>query len=150
MSNTLGIAEVKAYTPALRSGGNPNYANAAMPSSPADVIALGGIFKAESNHTEWVDGKIHETGFTALFPPNTKVACNFGGVDYDVDFVTDSEGNAGGRWTYAAVTSRSYHSGGIVNVMFMDGSVRSASSKIAQNTWRALGTRNGGEVSVDY
>jgi prepilin-type N-terminal cleavage/methylation domain-containing protein len=150
MSNTVGIAEVKAYTPALRGGGNPNVANAPMPASPAAVVALGGAFKADSNHAEWVDGKIHETGFTTLFPPNTKVSYNSGGADYDVDFISDSEGNAGNRWTYAAVTARSYHSAGIVNVMLMDGSVRSVSNKISINAWRALGTRNGGEVSVDY
>jgi prepilin-type processing-associated H-X9-DG protein len=149
MSNTIGIAEVKAYTPALRGGGNPNSANAPMPSSPAEVVALGGVLKADSNHTEWVDGKIHETGFTTLFPPNTKITCNSGGTDYDVDFISDSEGNAGNRWTYAAVTARSYHGGGGVNVMLMDGSVRSYSSKIAVNTWRALGTRNGGEINGD-
>jgi prepilin-type processing-associated H-X9-DG protein len=46
---------------------------------------------------------------------------------------------------YAAVTARSYHPGG-VNALFMDSSVRYIANSIDQATWRALGTRNGGEV----
>ncbi len=34
----------------------------------------------------------------------------------------------------------------LVNVLLMDGSVRSVSSTIRPGTWQALGTRNGGEV----
>jgi prepilin-type processing-associated H-X9-DG protein len=47
--------------------------------------------------------------------------------------------------TYAACTSRSYHPGG-VNVLLMDGSARFVKSSISMQTWRALGTRAGGEV----
>jgi prepilin-type processing-associated H-X9-DG protein len=61
------------------------------------------------------------------------------GVTYDVDW-------AGGiAPTYAAITARSYHPGG-VNALFMDGSVRFITNSIPQATWRALGTRNGGEA----
>ena len=49
--------------------------------------------------------------------------------------------------TYAAVTARSYHPGGI-NVLLGDGSVRFVNNSIAHSTWRALGTRNGGEVAT--
>ena len=48
--------------------------------------------------------------------------------------------------SYAVMTSRSYHAGNLVNVVLMDGSVRSVTSTISLATWRALGTRNGGEV----
>jgi prepilin-type N-terminal cleavage/methylation domain-containing protein/prepilin-type processing-associated H-X9-DG protein len=41
--------------------------------------------------------------------------------------------------------ARSYHSGG-VNVALADGSVRFITNNIALATWRALGTRGGGEV----
>jgi prepilin-type processing-associated H-X9-DG protein len=92
---------------------------------------------------EWVDGKVHETGFTTVFPPNTVVAYPSGGATYDVDFVTATEASPGD--TYAAVTSRSYHTGG-VNALLMDGSVRFVSNGISTTTWRALGTRAGGEV----
>jgi hypothetical protein len=32
----------------------------------------------------------------------------------------------------------------------MDGSVRFVTNSVPQATWRALGTRNGGEVVADY
>jgi prepilin-type processing-associated H-X9-DG protein len=47
--------------------------------------------------------------------------------------------------TYGANTSRSYHPGG-VNVLLMDGSARFVKSSINLPTWRALGTRAGGEA----
>ena len=46
--------------------------------------------------------------------------------------------------TYGSVTSRSYHSG-VVNVVLMDGSVKSIPNNIDPVVWRALGTRAGGE-----
>jgi prepilin-type processing-associated H-X9-DG protein len=98
-------------------------------------------------HAEWVDGKVHETGFTTVFPPNTFVGYNSGGTAYDVDFISATETSLGD--TYAAVTSRSYHTGG-VNVVLMDGSVRFVTNDIAPATWRALGTRASGEVVGDY
>ncbi|MEI6685112.1 MAG: H-X9-DG-CTERM domain-containing protein, partial [Planctomycetota bacterium] len=93
---------------------------------------------------EWVDSKIHETGFTANFTPNTKVPFSSGGIDYDIDFVSITEGNATNTPTYAVIPPRSYHSG-IVNVVFMDGSVKSIPNNIDPIVWRALGTRAGGE-----
>jgi prepilin-type N-terminal cleavage/methylation domain-containing protein/prepilin-type processing-associated H-X9-DG protein len=150
LSNTLGAAEVRAYMPRLKNGANPNVAGAPPPAEPADVQALGGTFAAASpgvsgGHSEWVDSKCFETGFTTVFPPNTKVPYRNGGADEDVDFATSSEGNAGGSFTYAAITSRSYHPGG-VNALKMDGSVRFFAEGIGQAVWRALGTRAGGEV----
>ena len=69
-SNTLLFSEVKAYTPYFR---NANLgAPLAMPGSAADVVALGGDFKTNSGHTEWIDGRVHQSGFTATFPPNLK------------------------------------------------------------------------------
>ena len=54
-------------------------------------------------------------------------------------------GEKSGGPTYAAITSRSYHSGG-VNSLFGDGSVRFMKSSINGITWRALGSVGGGEV----
>jgi prepilin-type processing-associated H-X9-DG protein len=64
-----------------------------------------------------------------------------------VDFVSATETSPGDA--YAAVTARSYHNGG-VNVLLMDGSVRFVTSGLSMATWRALGTRAGGEVVDDY
>ena len=54
-----------------------------------------------------------------------------------------------GGITYAAVTSRSYHTGG-VNILLMDGSVRFVRDTIPIQTWRSLGTPSGGEVINDF
>jgi prepilin-type N-terminal cleavage/methylation domain-containing protein len=145
LSNTLAAAEVKAYTPQLRDTGAPTGPNAPLPNTPAELAAAAGTFRPDGGHTEWVDGKVHETGFTALLPPNTRVAYTDGGVEYDVDVLSASEGNAARRVTYAAVVSRSYHAG-VVNGLLMDGSVRSFPSDVSAAVWRALATRAGGEV----
>ena len=144
MSNTLAVSEVKAYQARINNSGNPSAINAALPTSPADVIAYGGTF-GTTNHTEWVDGKVHETGFTATFPPNTRLLFSANGQMNDVDFVSRSESMTQVSPTYAAVTARSYHAG-IVNAALVDGSVRTFSNSVDTTIWRALGTRAGGEV----
>jgi prepilin-type N-terminal cleavage/methylation domain-containing protein/prepilin-type processing-associated H-X9-DG protein len=144
-SNTVGMAEVKAYQAFLRGTGNPGTVPAPAPATPADAAAYGGTFR-ETGHTEWVDAKVHETGFTHTFPPNTKTLYATGGVTYDVDYISSSENaTAGSPPTYAAVTARSHHLGG-VNVLFMDGSVRFVRNSVTRETWWAMGTRAGGEV----
>jgi prepilin-type processing-associated H-X9-DG protein len=144
-SNTLAFSESKAWTAYLRDGGNPNALNAAMPALPSDVADLGGSFKADSGHTEWVDARIHQTGFTTTFVPNTRVPYLSGGRTYDIDFNSFREGATLANLTYAAVTARSHHPGG-VNVGLTDGSVRFMSQTIELSTWRSLGSRSGGEV----
>ena len=141
-SKTLAFAEVKAYTAYYR---NAASANPPLPTSPAQVCTLGGDFKKDSGHTEWADARAHQTGFTAVFAPNTKVICTVGGVNYDVDWNNQQEGKSGTVPTFAAVTARSYHPGG-VNVLLMDGSVRSANENIELATWRGMSTRASGEV----
>ena len=144
-SNTIGFAEVKAWQPYLRDGGT---APAVPPTDPSAVGALGGDFKTNSGHTEWVDGYTHQTGFTTTFPPNTKVPYANGTL-YDIDFTSSREARTLTRATYAAVTSRSYHTGG-VNTLRMDGSVSFVRDGIPPATWRALGTPAGGEVANDF
>ncbi len=150
MSNTIGITEVKAFTPRVSGSNttatyNPQPAPPAGPAGADTGFGLGAAAfdPARNTHVEWVDGKVHETGFTTTFAPNTVVPLVSGGTTYDVDFVSATESNLGD--TYAAVTARSYHSGG-VNAVFMDGSVRFVRNSTAVATWRALGTRAGGEV----
>jgi len=71
---------------------------------------LGTFNPSSYTHVEWVDGKVHETGFTTVFAPNTRVTYSSGGTDYDVDLVLATESSVGD--TYAAVTARSFHPGG--------------------------------------
>lgn len=148
-SNTLAFAEVKAYSPYFRDGGTPGAAHAPVPSSPAEVLAFGGTFKSNSGHTEWVDGRAHQTGFTGTFPPNTVFAFDSGGKTYDVDFSSSREGKTTDQRTYAVVTSRGYHPGG-VQVGLADGSSRFVADTINVIAWRALATRAGGEVINNY
>ncbi|HEV7282821.1 MAG TPA: DUF1559 domain-containing protein [Pirellulaceae bacterium] len=147
LSNTICVAEVKAYSPYFRDGANPNSDDVAAPVNPAAVLGYGGSFKTDSGHTEWVDGRVHQTGFTACFPPNTEVLYTSGGIEYDVDFTSSREGKSTTAKTYAAVTSRSYHSGG-VNVGLLDGSVRFVGETVARDVWWAYATRAGGEVAT--
>ncbi len=148
-SNTLGMTEGKTFTPALLDGANPNVASAPIPTVPADVVANGGTLKPVGGHVEWIDARSIQSGFTTTFPPNTEVLFSSAGVTYDVDFSSRREGKTGNVFTYSAVTARSFHPGG-VNTVMMDGSVRFVTDSIAQATWRALGTRSGGEVIADF
>ena len=87
LSYTLGFAEVKAWQPYYRNGGG----SPTTPPAAADVAGLGGEFKANSGHTEWVDGRAHQTGFTTTFTPNTVVPATSGGA------ATTSTGRASKR-----------------------------------------------------
>jgi len=143
LSNTLAVSEFKTFNPYLRDGGNPSALGVAPPANPAAALAYAGTdFKPDSGHTEGVDGRVHQAGFTTTFPPNTEMLYT---TYKTTDFTSRREnGNAVGP-TYAAVTARSFHTGG-VNAAMMDGSVRFFRDGIPQDTWRGLGTRAGGEV----
>jgi prepilin-type N-terminal cleavage/methylation domain-containing protein len=154
MSHTLAYSEVKAYTAYSRNAGTPPVAGAPVPSTIAEVCALVSSatqHQSNSGHTEWADGRSHHSGFTTVFTPNTRVMCDQGGTVRDVDYTSQRENNPVGTLnrTYAAVTSRSYHSG-MVNSLLADGAVRSVSDNIDRNTWRGLGTRSGGEVIGEF
>ena len=148
MSQTLCLAEVIAYTPYYRNAGS---AADAIPTTPAELCAMGGQAKMGSDlmnntgHTEWVDGRAHQTGFTTVFAPNREVLCEHEGQTYNVDWTNQQEGKSLTTPTYAAVTARSYHPD-IVNVALMDGSVRAIDQQIDLETWRALSTPAGREV----
>ncbi len=145
-SNTLLFGEVKAYTPYLRNAGIEG--TIAMPIDRYEITGLGGDFKSNSGHTEWVDGRAHQTSFTSTFPPNTVVPHIVDGVQFDVDWNNQQEGKSLTARTYAAVTSRSHHPAG-VNICRADGSVDFVSNSIDSTVWQALSTRNGHEVLVD-
>ena len=148
-SNTLCVAEVKAFTPYIRNTEDPG------PVPPTDPNAfmgytgqlkLGTTLHQNTGHTEWCDGRVHHSGFTTVFTPNTSVAYEHEGRAYDIDFNSEKEGNSTTKATYAAITARSYHTGGIVNAGLLDGSIRSIADRVDLQIWRALGTIHGGEV----
>lgn len=149
LSSTLALAETKAYQPNMWDTGNPNSLNVAPPANVAGLMPyFGGTFDS-NGHTEWVEGDVHETGFTTVLTPNTKVPYVSGGKDYDIDITSIRDGESTSQPTYAAVTARSYHNG-YVNAALMDGSVRAVMNGITPVIWRALGTRSGGETVTDY
>ncbi|MBI3863751.1 MAG: DUF1559 domain-containing protein [Planctomycetia bacterium] len=150
MSHTLCFSEVKCYTPNV---GNGKEGTDVIPASISTFTA--GKF-ATTGHTEWVDGKIHESGFTTAFGPNAKTEIGGSGMPatggpFIGDFVSCREGGAAcaGLPVYAAVTARSYHPG-IVQVLMMDGSVKSASDSIDLTVWRNISGRNDGAINHDF
>jgi prepilin-type N-terminal cleavage/methylation domain-containing protein len=74
----------------------------------------------------WLVGRLPSTGYSAYLAPNSKTP----------------DLNAHGRGWHAA---RSFHPGGVITLM-SDGSVRFVKDSIPVETWRSLGSRNGGEV----
>src|SRR5262249_9800392 len=143
MSNTIGYAEVKAYGTYLL-GGSPT---ATPPANAAAVAALGGSLRTDSTHTGWTEGQTFHNGVTFVVTPKTNRSFMnpADSLLYDVDYVSSRDGSSATAKSYASMASRSYHSGG-VNVLYMDGSVHFVRSSIDLVTWRALGTRAGGEV----
>lgn len=145
-SNTLAFSEVKAFNPYLRDGSG---GTTTIP-GPNGVSALGGSFKSTSGHTEWVDGRIHQTGMTTVFTPNTVVPHTSGGKTYDVDFTSCREEKTGCSGpTYAAVTSRSHHVG-MVHSLMADGAVKAINNNIDAGTWSQLGSRDDGNELGDF
>ncbi len=149
-SQTLAFAEVKAWTPYFRDAKTPTDPNA-IPNDPMKVADFGGDFKTGTGHTEWVDGRVHQTGFTTVFPPNTYVEyeAKKDEVYYDIDFTSSREGITADTITLAVITVRSYHQE-LTNVLLMDGSVRSIRNGIDVSVWRSLGTRAKKDLVADF
>lgn len=154
LSNTLMIAEVKAFTPYSRNMSSIAFDPFNPPPDAATVAALvaaapdkkmGPDLNSNTGHTEWPDGRVHHSGFTTVLTPNTAVPCGAPCVRPEADFNSRQEGSSTTIPTCAAITARSYHPN-LVNVALMDGSVRSVRNEVSLFTWRALGTRAGGEV----
>ena len=153
LSNTIAFSEVKAFATRFSNGATSAAAVPAVaPTSASAIPAMidASVTPKDSSHTEWVEGKSSQSGFTTTFTPNTVVSHTSGGTTYDLNFFHISEGAAGAtNPSYAAITSRSFHTGG-VNLLLMDGSVRFLSNGVPLTTWRALGTRSGNDIVGDY
>lgn len=150
-SQTMLMAEVKNWTPNVRDCGtlaqihDPN----SIPSPYADPQVVAPEYQGTSctfhpeGHCEWPEVAVQHIGMTTAWPPNKKTPGGAGYATPDVDLNSQRERTGGP--TFAAVTARSYHPGG-VNVLLGDGSVRFIKDTINGWTWRALGTVAGGEV----
>jgi prepilin-type N-terminal cleavage/methylation domain-containing protein len=161
-STTLMLSEVKAYTPYIRNE-NPSPgvndtlegvdANGAPVFTTASPGWKGGPALANNTgHTEWVDGRVHQAGFTAVFAPNTVFNPVSDAQGYDGDYNSRQEGKhsiAGLQKTYAIITARSYH-GGLVNAVMMDGAVKSISDTIDLQVWRNLSARDDGQTVGEF
>ena len=150
LSNTLCIAEVKSYQPFIINTLDPGPIPPDSSAIPAQyaigaVLSLGPLQDENEGHTEWCEGAVHQTGFTTVFRPNEYVPFYQAGLGtYDIDWSTRYEGTSTRQSTFAAITARSHHRG-LVNVLMMDGAVRTENNQISLSVWRALGTKSGNE-----
>lgn len=150
-SNTLLMSEVKNWQPYVRDCGPLSQINDPnnIPSTDADPMTVVPEYLATgcsffpNGHTQWAEMAVHHNGFTTAWTPNKVTPGGPGGTFPDVD-INSARERIGGP-TYAAITARSYHVGG-VHSLFGDGAVRFTSSSIDGRVWRALGTVSGGEV----
>ena len=150
LSQTLLMSEGKAYfpyyrdCPTLQNVNNPNV----IPPPDADPYTIvpeyrGGCALRIEGHNEWVESGVHHTGFTTAWPPNKRIQGGPNGELADVDINSRREKTGGP--TFAAITARSHHPGG-VNTLLGDGSVRFVKNSVSGYVWRALGTVAGSEV----
>jgi len=155
MTNTLLMSEVKNYQPYIRDCGtlanimDPNNIPApdADPYTVAPEYSGTGCTVLSNAHTQWNEIAVHHIGMTTAWPPNKKIPGGPSNQYADIDINSQRE-RIGGP-TYAAVTSRSYHVGG-VHSLLGDGSVRFVSSSIDGRLWRSLGTVAGGEIIGEF
>jgi prepilin-type N-terminal cleavage/methylation domain-containing protein/prepilin-type processing-associated H-X9-DG protein len=155
LSQTILSAEVKAYTQVYHDcSGVPAPAPASPTAVPDPATILASIAASASGagckivagspgggHTHWANGNSFHDGLTTALTPNTRAPA--GPLALDTDLCTEDEDDGGP--TYSAVTSRSFHPGG-VNSLFGDGSVKFIKNSVSWPTWRALGSVGGGEV----
>jgi prepilin-type N-terminal cleavage/methylation domain-containing protein/prepilin-type processing-associated H-X9-DG protein len=139
---TDGTSNTAFYSEKLRGQGQPNFktdmliftnqtsqdgtyqACQALPPGSPPLTSVQGM--------SWVMGEMCCTNYNHVSPPNTNTCAAPG--------FTGSMANMAMQ-----VPPTSNHSGG-VNVLFGDGTVHFVKGSMDLSTWRAVGTRNGGEV----
>jgi len=100
--------------------------------TPAACEGAAGAFAANRGGM-WINGHYGNTLYNHFYTPNQAGKWDCGN----------------GSHNKGLTAARSYHPGG-VNVLLADGSVRLVRNAIQLATWRALGTRDGGEVVGDF
>jgi prepilin-type N-terminal cleavage/methylation domain-containing protein/prepilin-type processing-associated H-X9-DG protein len=145
-SNTLLATDVKVYNPLCGpfSPVPPGMTPTTIPTPYTDPFTVAPAYAScvpGKGHTFWADGNSHETSMTTAWPPNKQISNGIGGNELDYETALIVRGGP----TYAALTARSYHPGG-VNALLGDGSVRFVKSTVDGMVWRGLGTVAGAEV----
>jgi prepilin-type processing-associated H-X9-DG protein len=93
-------------------------------------LCAGSMNWQTDRNSKWADGDVYCSIYDHHWTPNvSKWDCISG--------------------TYSWRAARSGHAGG-VNLLLADGSVRFVPNSVNPDTWRYLGSRNGGEVPGDY
>jgi prepilin-type N-terminal cleavage/methylation domain-containing protein/prepilin-type processing-associated H-X9-DG protein len=117
--------------------------NTAMISELRLVADSGG--KSDSRGDIWSEGTKCGYMFTAATTPNSSIPDQLDGTGGcpNTRSVPPCYAASGSQREFNA--ARSYHGGG-VNVTLCDGSVKFVKDSINLNTWRALSTKDGGEV----
>ncbi len=146
LSNTMVFAECQVSHNQFRSCSLGPLTPTNYPSvqdSPALIAALAPTCTGTSkSNTTWANGNIFDSGMSTAMTPNMKVILpSHGTMSWDLDTIDESNGGP----VFAAITSDSYHPGGVA-VLLADGSVRFIKDTVNGATWRALGTIAGGEV----
>jgi len=133
LSNTAAFSETIKGTGTDNTGSAPQnqllqYGQGPSLTPVTDAFCSGSIsLWSGQRGREWVRGSFIYATFNHYMTPNNKA--------YDC-----LSGNVIGR-----MAARSFHSGG-VNTLFLDGHVQFAKDSINVSTWRAIASRNGGEL----
>ncbi len=146
VSNTMVFAECQVLHSQFRSCSLGPLTPTSFPNtqgSPALITQLAPTCTGTSMaNTTWANGNVFDSGMTtALTPNSTVIVPGHGTNPWDLDTVDESNGGP----VYGAITSDSYHPGG-VNILAADGSVRFIKNSVNGLAWRALSTVAGGEV----
>jgi prepilin-type N-terminal cleavage/methylation domain-containing protein/prepilin-type processing-associated H-X9-DG protein len=146
LSNTMVFAECQVLHNQFRSCGLGSLTPTSFPTtqaSPALIMQLAPSCTGTSSaNTTWANGNVFDSGMTTALTPNSKViVAGHGTTPWDLDTVDESNGGP----VYGALTSDSYHPGG-VNILLADGSVRFIKDSVNGLTWRAFSTVANGEI----
>jgi prepilin-type N-terminal cleavage/methylation domain-containing protein/prepilin-type processing-associated H-X9-DG protein len=106
-------------------------AGSTVPTPGVCDSASGGGWDGGIRNSKWINGHYGDALFNHYYAPNART--------WDCGNLSNNR---------ALSSARSSHVGG-VNVLFLDGSVRTVLDSINVDQWRALSTRAGGEVVVD-
>jgi prepilin-type N-terminal cleavage/methylation domain-containing protein/prepilin-type processing-associated H-X9-DG protein len=146
LSNTMTFAECQVLHNQFRSCDLGPLTPTSFPNTaqtPALIAQLAPSCTATSQaNATWANGNIFDSGMTTALTPNSQVLLpKYGPNAWDLDTVDESNGGP----VYAAITSDSYHPGG-VDILLADGSVRFIKNSVNGLAWRALSTTAGGEI----